>query len=145
MRYRSIWLEIAREQYNALGEPEQEQVRARVEQLVERPELPPSAYDPASDQWITTYGTPERYRERYVALRVMSVVWREPAPVFAALMRTGVLEQAEEAYGSLSRVRKISALGRQLLNDLRGVGIDSPEPGPERARSVMNRRGRGLG
>jgi hypothetical protein len=27
-----------------------------VEQLVERPELPPSAYDPASDQWITTYG-----------------------------------------------------------------------------------------
>lgn len=56
MRYRSIWLEIAREQYNALGEPEQEQVRARVEQLVERPELPPPAYDPASDQWITTYG-----------------------------------------------------------------------------------------
>ncbi len=56
MRYRSIWLEIAREQYNALGEPEQEQVRARVEQLIERPELPPSAYGPASDQWITTYG-----------------------------------------------------------------------------------------
>jgi hypothetical protein len=56
VRYRSIWLEIAREQYNALAEPEQEQVRARVEQLIERPELPPSAYDPASDQWITTYG-----------------------------------------------------------------------------------------
>lgn len=77
--------------------------------------------------------TPERYHERHVALRVMSVVWREPAPVLAALMRTGVLEQAEEAYGSLSRARKISAFGRQLLNDLRGVGIDSPEPGPERA------------
>lgn len=56
MRYRSIWLEIAREQYDALAASDQEQVRARVDQLVERPELPPSAYDPASDQWITTYG-----------------------------------------------------------------------------------------
>lgn len=77
--------------------------------------------------------TPERYHERHVALRVLSVVRREPAPVLAALMRTGVLEQAEEAYASRSRARKISAFGRQLLNDLRGVGIDSPEPGLDRA------------
>jgi hypothetical protein len=62
--------------------------------------------------------TPEQYHERHVALLVLSVVWQEPAPVLAALMRTGVLEQAEEAYSSLSRARKVSSFGRQLLDDL---------------------------
>lgn len=56
MRYRLVWLEIAREQYDAMPGLEQQQVRARLEQLVERPELPSTAYEPTSDQWITTYG-----------------------------------------------------------------------------------------
>jgi hypothetical protein len=38
--------------------------------------------------------------------------------VLAALMRTRVLEQAAEAYSSLSRAREASSFGRQLLDDL---------------------------
>lgn len=55
-RYRQVWLEIASEQYAALPEAARQQVRARLEQILERPDLPPSAYDAPSDQWITTYG-----------------------------------------------------------------------------------------
>lgn len=65
--------------------------------------------------------TPEQYHERHVAIRVLELIWQEPAPVLAALMRTGVLEQAEEAVGSMSRARKVSAFGRSLLNDLHDV------------------------
>lgn len=56
MRFRLIWLEVARDQYAALPELRQQQVGDRLEQLLERPELPLSAYDPGSDQWITTFG-----------------------------------------------------------------------------------------
>lgn len=55
-RYRQVWLEIATEQFAALPEASRQQVRVRVEQLLEHPDLPPSAYDAPTDQWITTYG-----------------------------------------------------------------------------------------
>lgn len=56
MRYRPIWLEIARQQLDALPAELQQQALQRVEQLLERPELPPSSYNPRTDQWITTHG-----------------------------------------------------------------------------------------
>lgn len=56
MRYRQVWLEIARQQLDALPAELQEQALQRLEQLLERPELPATAYNPRTDQWITTYG-----------------------------------------------------------------------------------------
>lgn len=50
------WLEIAREQYDALPAEARQQVDDHIEQLLERPEGPPQAYDLSSDQWTTTYG-----------------------------------------------------------------------------------------
>lgn len=55
-RYRALWLQLAREQYDALPGSVQQQLRRRIEQLSERPELPQSSYDPNTDQWTTTYG-----------------------------------------------------------------------------------------
>lgn len=55
-RFSARWLEIALEQYGALLPASQRQVDARIEQLLERPEGPPEAYDSRSDQWTTTYG-----------------------------------------------------------------------------------------
>jgi hypothetical protein len=55
-RYRALWLQLAREQYDALPGFVQQQLRRRIEQLLERPELPRSSYDPGTDQWTTTYG-----------------------------------------------------------------------------------------
>jgi hypothetical protein len=50
------WLEIAIEQYLALSPDAQTQVEARIEELLEQPVGPASAYDEPSDQWTTTYG-----------------------------------------------------------------------------------------
>lgn len=55
-RFAARWLEIALEQYSALSVEAQRQVDARIEQLLERPEEHPEAYDSRSDQWTTTYG-----------------------------------------------------------------------------------------
>ncbi len=55
-RYTARWLEIAIDQYLALSPETREQVDIRLEELLEQPEGPPGAYDPPSDQWITTYG-----------------------------------------------------------------------------------------
>jgi hypothetical protein len=51
-----VWPQHAREQYDALPGSVQQQVRRRIEQLLERPELPQPSYDPDTDQWTTTYG-----------------------------------------------------------------------------------------
>ena len=56
MPYRQVWLEIALQQIDGLPAELQAQARQRVEQLLEHPELPPTAYNPATDQWITTFG-----------------------------------------------------------------------------------------
>lgn len=45
-----------REQYANLPAETQQQIDARVEQLVENPRQPRSAYDRRTDQWTTTYG-----------------------------------------------------------------------------------------
>lgn len=42
-RYRALWLQFAREQYDALPGSVQQQLRRRIEQLLERPELPRSS------------------------------------------------------------------------------------------------------
>lgn len=55
-RYGAAWVEVAREQYAALPPEAREQVDARIEQLLENPRQPRSAYDESTDQWTTTYG-----------------------------------------------------------------------------------------
>ncbi|MGH3915251.1 MAG: hypothetical protein ACRDTC_17865 [Pseudonocardiaceae bacterium] len=55
-RYGPVWLEIALEQYAGLPAQTQEQIDARVNELLENPRQPPSAYDERTDQWTTTYG-----------------------------------------------------------------------------------------
>lgn len=55
-RYGPVWLEIALEQYASLPAEAQEQINARVQELLENPNQPHSAYDERTDQWTTTYG-----------------------------------------------------------------------------------------
>lgn len=50
------WLEIADEYYADLPADTQTLVDARVAELLDNPYGPDDAYDPASDQWITSYG-----------------------------------------------------------------------------------------
>lgn len=50
------WLEIADEYYADLPADAQRQVDTRVAELLHDPYGPDEAYDPASDQWITSYG-----------------------------------------------------------------------------------------
>lgn len=54
--FRARWLEIARAQYDALPTDRQQLVDARITELLEHPDGPAEAYDPATDQWVTTYG-----------------------------------------------------------------------------------------
>lgn len=49
-------LEIADEYYVALSAEARQQVDVRVAALLENPYGPEDAYDPITDQWITTYG-----------------------------------------------------------------------------------------
>ncbi|MFN2494458.1 MAG: type II toxin-antitoxin system RelE/ParE family toxin [Pseudonocardiaceae bacterium] len=51
-----MWLEIALDQYASLPTETQKQIDARVEELVENPRQPRSAYDERTDQGTTTYG-----------------------------------------------------------------------------------------
>lgn len=55
-RYGPVWLEITLEQYAGLPTVTREQVDARVEELLENPHQPHSAYDERTDQWTTVYG-----------------------------------------------------------------------------------------
>ncbi len=55
-RYSIRWLEIAIEYYDALPAATRQQIDVRVEQLLERPEGLPEAYDTRRDRWTTTYG-----------------------------------------------------------------------------------------
>ena len=55
-RLSARWLEIAREQFDALPLETQRQVDARIEELLEQPEESRDAYESRSDQWTTTYG-----------------------------------------------------------------------------------------
>lgn len=78
-RYGAVWVEVAREQYLAMGPPAREQVDTAVEVLLEAPERPPSAYDPKSDQWTAVYGDGAgliayavvRERRRIIVLRLV--------------------------------------------------------------------------
>ncbi len=54
-RYGPVRLEIPLEQYASLPAEAQEQINARVEELLENPHQPRSAYDERTDQWTTTY------------------------------------------------------------------------------------------
>lgn len=55
-RYGPVWLEIARARYDSFPAEIRKQVDARLEQLLEEPQLSRSAYDEPTDQWTTTYG-----------------------------------------------------------------------------------------
>lgn len=55
-QFRARWLEIAHAQYDALPLDRQQLVNARIAELAEQPNGPAEAYDPATDQWVTTYG-----------------------------------------------------------------------------------------
>ncbi len=55
-RYGVVWVEVAREHYVGLPATTREQIDARIEQLLENPRQPHTAYDEATDQWTTTYG-----------------------------------------------------------------------------------------
>ena len=55
-RYGVLWVDVAREQYASLPATARQQIDARIEQLLENPRLPRSAYDASSDQWTATYG-----------------------------------------------------------------------------------------
>jgi hypothetical protein len=50
------WLQIADEYYAVLPADLQRQIDARVAELLEDPYGSKDAYDPATDQWITSYG-----------------------------------------------------------------------------------------
>lgn len=50
------WLEIADAYYADLPVDTRRQVDVRVAELLDDPFGPDEAYDPASDQWITSYG-----------------------------------------------------------------------------------------
>lgn len=50
------WLQIADEYYADLPAELRRQIDARIAGLLEDPYGPPDAYDPVSDQWITSYG-----------------------------------------------------------------------------------------
>jgi mRNA-degrading endonuclease RelE of RelBE toxin-antitoxin system len=78
-RYGPVWLEIAAEQYAHLPASTRKQVDSRVEQLLENPSYPHSAYDARTDQWTTTYGdgvglivyAVVHERERVIILRLV--------------------------------------------------------------------------
>lgn len=53
-RYGVVWLELAREQYDALPLAARTHVDARLVDLAEQPYGP--GYDERTDQWTTTYG-----------------------------------------------------------------------------------------
>lgn len=55
-RFRAVWPDVAREQLQALSEEARQTVLARIDELLERRDLPASAYDRVADQWVTTYG-----------------------------------------------------------------------------------------
>ena len=55
-RFSPRWLELAREQYQALPEDHQHAIDARVAELLDRPEGPARAYHYRRDQWTTSYG-----------------------------------------------------------------------------------------
>lgn len=55
-RFRAIWPDVAREQLQALPEETRHLVLTRIDELLERRDLPASAYDRVADQWVTTYG-----------------------------------------------------------------------------------------
>lgn len=50
------WLQIADQYYADLPADLQRQIDARLAGLLDDPDGPEDAYDPASDQWITSYG-----------------------------------------------------------------------------------------
>jgi hypothetical protein len=56
-RFSARWLEVAREQYDALPSEIQQQVDERIGQLRDQPEGDRQSYDQPSDQWTTTYGS----------------------------------------------------------------------------------------
>jgi hypothetical protein len=55
-RYGPVWLEIAREQYEALPESARAEVDTRLKQLLENPRGPLGGYDQRTDQWTIVYG-----------------------------------------------------------------------------------------
>jgi mRNA-degrading endonuclease RelE of RelBE toxin-antitoxin system len=78
-RYGLVWLEIALEQYASIPVEVQEQIDARVDQLLENPRQSGAGYDKRTDQWTTTYGggiglvvyAVVRERNRVIILRLV--------------------------------------------------------------------------
>lgn len=53
---RSVWLEIALEQYSNLPADVQALIDARISALLDNPTPADAGYDAGSDQWTTTFG-----------------------------------------------------------------------------------------
>lgn len=54
---RSVWLEIALEQYSNLPTDVQALIDARIDALLDNPTPSDAGYDADTDQWTTTFGS----------------------------------------------------------------------------------------
>ncbi len=54
---RSVWLEIALEQYSNLPADVQTRIDARIDELLDNPSPADAGYDADTDQWTTTFGS----------------------------------------------------------------------------------------